>query len=221
MTSPVKKQKNKSSPRVSFVLNIALRGEPLVQDLDMWIDAVSSGLDTRIPYAGSQEIRPGMVMHVWQEKEGKGTLLIRVVEDDAVLGVVYLTIDETEEGEDEDRPERAGKMLSEDIPVIPLPELKEQARQNLKAHQSSGAIQRLAMGTYGPEEDGETVEIFKKALQDENIEIRRDAISAMGVVKWSCFLEPLQAILEQEKDDVTYEMLEYAVKRIQEESSGE
>lgn len=195
----------------SFVLNSDASEVVLVKQVGFWIEVVSASLQTQIPLQNVEKLDHGISMYLWQESSTG--VWIRLVLD-TQMPVRCLSI---EDGPEERR-RRIGELLCEDLPIVPLNELKNTAQQALADGKTPSAMTRLALGVNEPY-DADIANLLINGLKSKNLEYRVAAATGINVLKWKYFLGDLRATAAIETDDAAQKIMNIVAEKIMNQNS--
>lgn len=170
---------------------------------------VGKGIGGTATYKGSFQHSPETTVHVW-EITGQGKTEIRLVFDQ-IARATYLSVESDELGLESQIFEEFSRQLSK----IPVAELLDDVSRN--GANDSQAYVRLALGS-GGEFSGEYSEEVHKVLSDslrsQELNRRRGAALAMGLLLWPEFWDDIVEALETETDQANRSLLTVAYRQL-------
>lgn len=192
---------------VQRTLTLVLRSSPgderQLQAVDRAIDGLAAEAELTYRYVHSESQDDDTVVHLWfGEREGE---LIKVV-DDVRLPARYLSI----ESRSDSRAEMAATRLRAALPVVSMPELRDEAAAADAA--SPGALVRLALGV-ADEFDPASVKVIGAALRHEAPQVRHSAATAAALLGWPQLTPGLSEATEHETDPGMRRLLDYALAK--------
>ncbi len=156
------------------VLRDASRTMTIFDRLKVVLAQLLEKQDLDFHYAFYRDIGRNLGEHVYMETHDRA--LLHLVED-FETPVRYLQVG----AEDDITLDAIETILQEILDIVPLCELQEYARREMRSNPA--ALIRLALGA-GGQSDPQTLEILVLGLRDENPKVRRLATEAASLTGW-------------------------------------
>lgn len=170
---------------------------------------VSKSIGGAATYKGNFQHSPETTVHVW-EITGHGKTEIRLVFDQ-IARATYLSVEADELGLESQIFEEFSRQVSS----IPLSELLEDVAGH--GADDSQAYVRLALGSGGEfsgEYSEEVHKVLSESLRSRELNRRRGAALAMGLLLWPEFWDDIVEALETETDPANRSLLTVAYRQL-------
>lgn len=191
--------------RQNYVLRNETTELSLIDNLQEVLDLIHEKYGMWFIYAFFEEESDELGRHVYWES-GKRAILSLV--EDFDTPVRYLMIEAATETE----VEHIANLLREFLNFIPLQELQETARQTMM--EDPQALERMALAANSIS-DPVTVEILQDALLNNNIDVSKAAVAAIGQTQWTETLEYLESISQNNPSSEVRELAGQIVEAYQ------
>lgn len=194
--------------RTILIRQNATEGD-LLRHVGDLVEQVGKSIGGAATYKGSFQHSPETTVHVW-EITGHGKTEIRLVFDQ-LARASYLSVESDELGLES----QIFADFDRQLPKIPLAELLDDVSRNGAA--DSQAYVRLALGS-GGEFSGEYSEevhtVLSESLRSKELNRRRGAALAMGLLLWPEFWDDIVEALETETDQANRSLLTVAYRQL-------
>jgi hypothetical protein len=176
--------------------------EAFIRELNDRIESLVMILDSVFLYDHSNRLSETLTEHYWQEKARDGATVCLV--DDLEMPARYIYI----AGPNKEQCERIWKNLRLIIPVVPVEELREKARN---PESDPGALARLALAL-NDAFDQEAFDSIVRGIESSSLRVRTDAATAIVVLKWKRFIPPLERALALETTEEGRNALQHVLE---------
>jgi hypothetical protein len=176
--------------RQYLVLRDGLDVPELMERVEDALDELHQPRRTVFAYRDAEE-RENAAVRTWTERRRRESAIQLV--DDREIPARYLVV----EAKTPTDAKRLAAELRRHLPVVPIDDLRERARQTVKHDPQS--LVRLALGA-SEDYDRKTFEILRSALQDPSPSVRGAAVFAAGVTQWPQWIAELKSLSEKDPD---------------------